>query len=264
MNFKRIEWIFLIAFIALDIFLIGAYYNQSGVQTENNSSNTQTATSVLRSLKDDQISYPKKLSNKPNAGFYISSADDDYLLSQSGQLADNQTDYSKTDHKLTVTFDHKIKLNSLKNPQKTINKIIKDKSRILEGDEYRYDPRLSTDNEVVYTQMVYGKRVTSDQGCIRFVVANGYVTGYSQTYLQDIQILREKKATISQKRALIWLYQYNKLPANSKVKWIELGYSKLLSVNGSTVYIPAWSFLINSGNSTLYRKINAFNGAVMD
>lgn len=264
MNFRRIEWIFLIAFIALDIFLIGAYYNQSGVETEKDAGSARTTTSVLRSLKDDQITYPSKLSNKENDGYYIASPDDDYLATKIDQLGKNKAEYSKRDKKLSVNLDKRVKVKNNDQPEKTINKIVADESMVAEGDEYHYDPNFSSKNGVVYTQMIYGKRVSSERGMLRFNISKGYVTGYSQTYLSDIEILREKKNTISQRRALVWLYQYNKLPANSTVRWGNLGYTKLLSVNGSTVYIPSWNFSVKTGGTTVYRRINAFNGAVMD
>lgn len=264
MNFRRIEWIFLIAFIALDIFLIGTYYNQNGVETERSTGNSKTTSSVLRSLKDDQITYPANLSSKENDGYYIASPNSDYLSSKISQLGQSKAEYSSNDKKLSVTFNKKVKIKNSSQPQETTDKIISNKTLVINGRQYRYDANFSTDSELIYTQMVYGKRVASDQGIVKFTLAKGYITGYSQTYLPDIEILREKKTTISQKRALVWLYQYNKLPANSKVKWSKLGYTKLLSVNGSTVYIPTWNFLIKTSGTTVYRRINAFNGAVMD
>ena len=264
MNFRRIEWIFLIAFIALDIFLIGAYYNQNGVEMERNASGSKTTTSALRSLKDDQITYPANLSTKEDDGYYLASPNDDYLACRIAQLGQNKAEYSRTDKKLSVILDKKVKVKSPEQPQKTIDELKDNPKIVIEGKQYQYNANFSNKTEIIYTQMVYGKQVDSDQGFLKFNLSHGYVTGYSQAYLQDIEILREKKTTISQKRALVWLYQYNKLPANSKVRWGTLGYTKLLSVNGSTVYIPTWNFSVKTGGTTVYRRINAFNGAVMD
>lgn len=60
--------------------------------------------------------------------------------------------------------------------------------------------------------------------------------------------------------------QYNKLPANTQVLWCHLGYTRLLSVNNSIVYIPTWNFCIKNSNTgnIQYRRINAFTGSVMD
>ena len=59
MNFKRIEWIFVIAFIALDIFLLSVYVTQNDTidQRTSSFSTTSTSGSVLKSIKNDQISY---------------------------------------------------------------------------------------------------------------------------------------------------------------------------------------------------------------
>lgn len=59
MNFKRIEWIFVIAFIALDIFLLSVYVTQNDTidQRTSSFSTTSTSGSILKSIKNDQISY---------------------------------------------------------------------------------------------------------------------------------------------------------------------------------------------------------------
>ncbi|MFT8373427.1 MAG: two-component system regulatory protein YycI, partial [Liquorilactobacillus satsumensis] len=61
-------------------------------------------------------------------------------------------------------------------------------------------------------------------------------------------------------------YQYNKLVSNSSVQWVRLGYTRLLSVNNSHVYIPTWMIAVksNSTGNIQYRRINAFTGATMD
>ncbi len=231
MNFKRIEWIFVIAFIALDIFLLSVYVTQNDTidQRTSSFSTTSTSGSVLKSIKNDQISYGH-LSNKPQAGYYVSSSNSNILREKADQL---YYSWEYANHKLTVNFTAGLKLVDPDKPQATIAEFLKDDSVVLFGKEYTYNKDLSTKSVVVYTQMIYGGPVYSSDGQIRFEIKNGYVTGYTQGYMNDIQILREKRDTISQERALIWLYQYNKLPANTQVLWCHLGYTRLLSVNNS-------------------------------
>lgn len=135
----------------------------------------------------------------------------------------------------------------------------------MKGQKYRYNENLSTKNTVVYTQIIHGTPVYMTNGQIRFNIRNGYVTGYSQGVLSDIEVLQERPI-ISQERAVIWLYQYNKIINNSSVEWVKLGYTKLLSVNNNIVYIPTWVIAVksNSTGNTQYRRINAFSGAIMD
>ena len=263
MNFKRIEWIFVIAFIALDIFLLSVYLTQNETIYQHTSSNATTgSSSILKSIKNDQITYGK-LSDEAESGYYISSPNSNVLRDKAEKL---QYSWEYSNHRLTVDFTDSVKIADPDDPQKTTDNLLKDTTAVLYGKYYAYNATLSSSSVLVYTQMVYGSPVYSNDGQIRFTIKNGYVTGYTQGYLSNIKILRERKDTISQKRALIWLYQYNKLPSNSQVQWIKLGYTRLLSVNNSIDYIPTWNFSIknNANGNVQYRRTNAFTGSVMD
>lgn len=262
MNFKRIEWIFFLAFIALDIFLIASFLHQDSQLLPSNSGEDAT-TSIMKSIRSEQISY-SSLSTETSTGFYLSNTNGDELKKQAPNL--KNVTWSYTGNKLTVSFVATIKIADKKSVATVLKPILKDQNLVSHGQEYVYDKDLSTDKKLVCVQQIYGMPVYSEQGALVFSIKDGYITGYTQTYLDNLQILREKKKTISQKRALIWLYQYNKLPFNSNVEWAHLGYSELLSVNGSTIYIPTWNFSIKnkSSDSVTYRRINAFTGAVID
>lgn len=65
MNFKRIELIFFIAFVALDIFLFISYSQKDDtVISTSNSTSEDSLSSVLKSIRDDQISYGRLSSKK--------------------------------------------------------------------------------------------------------------------------------------------------------------------------------------------------------
>ncbi|EHL98073.1 hypothetical protein HMPREF9103_01728 [Lentilactobacillus parafarraginis F0439] len=83
--------------------------------------------------------------------------------------------------------------------------------------------------------------------------------------MQDVNGLREKSETISETRALIWLYQYNEIPNNTKVVWSKLAYTKLLSIDTDRVFIPTWVIAIKPQNSpqVQLKKINAFTGGII-
>ena len=67
MNFRRIEWIFLLAFVVLDIFL-GFMF----VQTSSKSTQTtgDTATTIIREMRADNISF-KNPDTSEGTGYYI-------------------------------------------------------------------------------------------------------------------------------------------------------------------------------------------------
>lgn len=64
---------------------------------------------------------------------------------------------------------------------------------------------------------------------------------------------------------MIWLYQYNEIPNNTTVAWTNLGYTKLLSIDGDRVFIPTWIIAIRPQNSTQIqlKRINAFTGGII-
>lgn len=264
MNFKKIELIFFIAFIMLDIFLFTSYMQKDDwVESTVNTFSSNTTDSIMKSIKNDQITYGN-LSVKKSSGYYLASPIKDNLRNEATRLRDVLWTYDN--QRLTVSFDNSVKLKNPKEPQTTLNSLIKDKAKVLHGEDYVYSKALSTKSMVIYTQKIGKLPVYSPNGQIRFNLRNGYITGYSQSYLLNVQVLKEKKPGISQKRALIWLYQYNKLVNNSTVKWVHLAYTRLLTVNGSVIYIPTWVLAVesNSSGSVQYRRINAFTGAFME
>ena len=95
------------------------------------------------------------------------------------------------------------------------------------------------------------------------------MTGYTQGYLANVATLREKTDTISERKALIWLYQYNQIANNTKVIWTQLAYTRYFDLKNSSVYIPTWVIAVkaNSGNNAgvlQIKRVNAFTGAILD
>lgn len=262
MNFRRIQWIFLVAFIALDIFL-GVALASDKPFTVTSKSTSQEET-ILKEMKDDSISIGK-LSKKHSLGYYISSSGSGILQNRMNQLKNQAVSFD--DDQLSSTFNSAVKIDP-DEPQTVLDKLVKNQNRILFGSHYVYDARLSDekDNTIVYVQKGPDLHVLSDDGQLRFKVRDkNQVTGYTQTYLNNIQTLRQEETTISQKKAVIWLYQHNEIPNNSKIKWTKLGYVKLLSAKGNDVYIPTWVIGIQTKNTegTQIRQINAFTGTLI-
>ncbi len=120
----------------------------------------------------------------------------------------------------------------------------------------------------VYTQMLEGKPLFSNDGQIRFRINSDHeITGYTQTYLQDVEILRQRSNTISQRRAITWLYKHNQIPNNSRIRWSVLSYSKLLNTttDDKAVYVPTWTVEIKTKTQEQFNnyKLTHFNSTVM-
>lgn len=265
MNFKRIQWIFFLAFLLFDIIIACSLL----VEKRFIITNTQGSSSavILKEMKNDSISF-NNLSSKKGTGFYISgkrSTNNGELEEKSSKLRGQDTHFSN--NSLVSDFNAGIGINP-SSPNVRLDRVVNNNRQITLGSHYTYNPFLSTKRTIVYTQMVEGKPVMSTDGQIRFhVSANNEVTGYTQTYLESAKPLRPATNTISQKTAVIWLYKHNQIPNNSRIEWAKLGYTRLLTTNTQdlNVYIPTWVIEIKTKNSGAVERtsINAFNSTIM-
>jgi regulatory protein YycI of two-component signal transduction system YycFG len=82
MDFRRIEWIFLIVFIGLNIFLGISFYQSQEVDQAVSES---TASEIVADIQRDQIKLPK-LSTKTPTGGYLASQTNTALLNNRAQL----------------------------------------------------------------------------------------------------------------------------------------------------------------------------------
>jgi regulatory protein YycI of two-component signal transduction system YycFG len=263
MDFKKIQIIFLIIFVSIDIFLFSLFHQSANLQTENNSKGSDTE--IIKQMSNDQINVMPKLSTKNQDGYYLSALYDNSLRDNHNNLENQKTTYAN--HLLRSSFKRPIELNSGSYHQE-IRHLMKQSSFMMHGDEYEYSSTLSTKNTVVFLQKNdYGTLYGTKYGKVTFDVNNDHLlVGYSQSYMSNVNILREKSDIISPAKALVWLYQYNEIPDNSKVIWVHLYYTQLLSIKNNVVFIPTWTIgLTTSGDSgMIVKRINAFSGAIMD
>ncbi|MGY1575581.1 two-component system regulatory protein YycI [Pediococcus pentosaceus] len=262
MDFRRIEVIFIVVFAILNAYLFGSYWQYQLEAGTTSSSNSSENSTILKEMRNDQITY-MPLSNKKMNGYYASATVDislkdniKRLTDQSARVVDNYVE-STLNEELTV---------DPKQPQKVLNTFVKNRYNIVYGSEYQYNPNLSTSAQVVYTQMIDGHPVYSKAGKLTFYVnASNEVTGYTQGHLVNEKQLREKSELISQTRAVTWLYQYNEIQNDSKVEWADLGYTNLLTTDNGVVYVPTWVIGIKSKSSTgiQVKRINAFSGVLI-
>ncbi|ETO41059.1 hypothetical protein B808_20 [Fructilactobacillus florum 8D] len=261
MNFKRIQEIFLLAFIVIDVFLYTMTKN-GNIQSDDTNAGSAGNT-IVKEMKRDSISVGT-LSQKRTNGYYLSA---EVRTDLNEHLGDLKNQNARVDNNTLISdFRHSYKLNP-EHPEKRLNELIKQPGFVIDGASYHYDRDLSTATKVVYSQLLENQLAYSADGRLTFNVArNGQLTGYSQRELAEVKILHEKAELISEERAVISLYQYNEIPNNSKILWKKLAYSRLLQINGKDVYIPTWVIATksNATNKNQVNRINAFNGAAFN
>ena len=261
MNFKRIQWIFVIAFAIFDIvlasyFLIGTHFTAMVKQQSQQQL-------ILKEMHNDEISFAE-LSTKQPMGYYISANRANSQLTNAAAKLDDQT-VRLSNGTLISELDVPFKVSVL-NPERQLNDYIKNSRHVLYGSHYVYNKALSSSSTIVYTQMMEGRPVLGSEGQLRFKVSRNHkVYAYTQTYLNNIQVLRPRSVTISQQEAVTWLYKHNYIPNNSKIHCAKLGYTKTLLTKDQAVYVPTWYVEIKTKNSDDVQRlrVNAFNSTLM-
>ncbi|UQS84293.1 two-component system regulatory protein YycI [Bombilactobacillus thymidiniphilus] len=264
MDFRRIEAIFLIVFIFLDIFLFTSYTQarNSVVITSNNGHAT-----LEKEMAQDNITVSGKLSTKTGSGYYLASQNSDHTWhNNQTKLHNVTTNYDADKNLLTVALNSPVTLPADHQKQAIyVQRFLNKPHNAIFGDQYKYAPYLSSKNDLIYVQKLKWGTLYESEGNIEVKISNQRLISYEQTYVDAVSVLREKQTTISEQRAVNNLYTNNEIPSNSQIKWTRQGYAKLLKVKGSTIYIPVWyvCFLSKGNKTSEIRKVNAFNGTIV-
>lgn len=261
MNFKRIQWIFIVAFVLLDIglcisLLMGTQFHNSGRQQ----SQTQI---TLKEMKNDLISF-RPLSSKRQNGYYVSFRDNEQWTTNNRVTELRGQTARFNDGEVTGSFEKSVKLHRGVNIQQQLDRIVHS-NQILHGHEYRYNEQLSTSRQAVYTQMIKGQPVLDRDGQLELHInGNREVTGYTQGYLSDFKILRPRTLTVSQRQAVTWLYRHNQITNNSRIRYVIYGYDKIEKNGHQSVYVPVWYVNVKSkaGDTVQHLRVNAFSGTL--
>lgn len=257
MNFKRIQMIFLAIFIAMDVLLFLSY-NRNSVGDSTASGNNN----ILEEMRKDQITFSKPTTDK-HEGYYFSGNNGDALRQSATNLQQQDLHFSGSE--LVSEFKKPVKLTD-GSAKQILDKIVANPGLIAKGKQYEYSKQLSNNNEIIYVQRVAKKPIYSHFCQIRFDLDSQHrVIGYSQNYLEGVKFLKEASKTISEERALTWLYQYNEIPNGAKVSWVHLAYTRLLTARGQYVFLPTWVFAvkINNSSSVILKRVNAYTGEVI-
>lgn len=268
MDFKRVEGIFLVVFFLMNIFLF-YIYQETRIPNQPLTAGT-ISEHIEERLKQDEITAPTNLSEEIKEGYYLAASDVN-LAEQARKQLKNQ-EWVITNSVLHSTFMsnreanilEKVDVNSLEN-------FILNPENVINGKAYVFDQSRSKDkNKFVFTQEWEGIPFLDDTSILSVTVDQSqagitFVESYDQNMLSsDIEPLREKQSLISERDAVISLYTNNRLPVNSKISRIQLGYSKIFTVREKGIYIPTWFIEVNNNkNNSQIERVNAFTSAII-
>lgn len=280
MNFKRIEIVFVIAFIGLNLFLFALYRNNTNALAT--ATNTPQTESIETLLSTNNITYSGDFSREKMEGYYLSGEQTSWpealrqLREESGNT-DLFTRTSTTDNVLT---------NQLTNPQIVntdeladgIVAFIAQRNLVPFGTDYTYQEDLSTFSDETNTaiasqsyegisffdssdptaQLELTLTESSDNETYR-------IDSYRVTHISNIETLRERMELISEREAVATLYTNSRLPQDSEILWTKLAYSRIIQLREKSVYVPVWFVAVSRSGETgiQYESVNAISNSVI-
>lgn len=270
MDFRKIEWIFFLVFIGLNIFLFSIYWNNQHEQSLVTNSNQRE--DIMHRLENDEIKVNDDVSDEHREGYYLSAEQDNFESMLNAPADQTLTgNWTISDRVLTNLSNGETEFD-LKKATSSFNRLMKDKEFIVDGAEYAYLPDISKKDDelskIVGAQSYEGIPFIDETSRVTLDIEKNNdqerVSKYTQTRLKDIEPLREKMTLASEKEILNTLYINNNIPSKSTITNIYLGYFRTLEVREKNVYVPVWFVKIKtSDKTTQIEKVNALNNQVI-
>lgn len=276
MDFKRIEWIFFLAFLGLNVFLFSMYREAKMNQTIT--SRTNETIPLHKRLESENITYEGDFSSRKREGYYLSGVPTNFdearkserLRLNNPDLLGKQTTIE--DNLLKHKVEDVILLTDVNQAPEVIAKILNQQGLVLFGKEYQYnveESTLSNDFPEIIAGQFYEDIIINDPASrITFFLEketeHWRVNEYIQTHISELQPLREIMPTYSERDAINTLYINNQIPSNSKILWRQLAYKMTLIVRGQAIFVPTWFIEIETSDHEIKTEmVNAFTNRII-
>lgn len=269
LDFKRVEKIFILAFVLLNLFLFVSFLNRQDIQYISSES---TSVDIVSEIKDSGIELPKLTGDPSQAdNIYSMQANTHNLLEEEmEQLSDDQTGMVNEDG----TFYKSLLSDSIKldgDPshgfsEKDLTAVenFVTSSRVLFGDEYRYSHFDLLSSRFVFYQSVNGIPVADGTSEISlYVNADGEIFSYEQTYAGPMSEQGSPLTLITNQRAIEILFSNNQLPENSKIHPLKLIYRRNLHLEDLSMYSPVWLIQVETDSELLSLRVDAVRGTLI-
>ncbi len=275
MDFKRIEAIFLVAFLCLDIFLFSIYRQSQNEQTPINNSST---IKITQRLKEYKIKYEGKISSEHTDGYYLSATQTNLntelqIMKKTKKLENIDVLRSSVkDNLLSLTPEKDLSVNKKGQIPTLVRETLTNQKEIILGKDYRYQDEIHQQSDgyldVYACQKYEGIPINDITAQIKFTLKkndeNYRLEKIQQMHLSNLTALREKMPLVSEEDALTTLYINNKLSKNDEILWSKLAYTLVLQVRGKNVYVPAWFVSIrHEDKKEQVEIVNAFRNRII-
>lgn len=265
MDFKKVQNIFIVAFLLLNIFLIYSYFNRYDLQY---ASTTNNQIDVLNVMEETGIDLPEFENNEPTV-FSMQANQHKLLQEEAGELPNQAGSVGEDGSYYTSFLSDPIELEGnmqegfTENDITTLNTFV-ESSQVLFGDQYEYGWADQENSRIIYSQIVDGYPVADGTSEISlYINSDGNVYSYHQTFAGPMNEQGTPLDIISDQEAVEVLFQNNELPSNSTVESPILSYHRMLYLEDLSMYSPVWIVPVETSNGITRYRINATNGQII-
>lgn len=265
MDFKKIENIFLITFLLLNIYLLVSYFNRNDIQQASSSSGQ---VNLIREMEQIGIELPTLQEEERNV-FYVQ-ADSNQLLEENVDQLENQAGSVAEDGSLyTSILSDPIEIEG--NPDDgfteqdyaNLNAFMINGS-VLFGEEYTYLRYDRSQNRFVYAQEVEGIPVADGTSEVSlFYGSDGNIISYQQTFAGPMIPQGSTQTIITDRQAIEVLFQNNEISSNSIVGQPILSYYRTLHLEDLSMYGPVWYIPVRDTSGEKILRVDALERTII-
>jgi len=265
MDFKKVETIFLITFLFLNVYLLISYINRHDIQQ---ASTAPGQVNLIREMEQIGIELPV-FSDEEEDVFYIQ-ADNHQLLEENIDQLENQAGSIAQDGSLyTSILSDPIVLEG--NPEDgftsddiaALNSFV-NSNAVLFGEDYsflRYD---QSQSRFIYAHIAQGLPIADGTSEISlFYGSDGNIISYQQTYAGPVTAQGSSQSIITDRQAIEELFRNHMISSNSVISQPILTYHRTLHLEDLSMYGPVWYIPVNDGSGERILRVDAFEGTVV-
>lgn len=258
MDWSKAKSIFIIVFLILDIFLYALYVNRHTEALEVQVLGEKT---IESKLKEDNIKYGT-LPNIEKSN-YISASVKNFKKDKLN-IKNRKEVTIVGDTKLVVSLKKPVKVKDIEDAN-SFNDFIN--SYVTDGTSYELWDIDKEHRKATFFQRVKEHMVYYNINGVVTVYWNekNEIFMYEQTMLENIEEYKEVGTLLTPIQAFQALYAKGLLKPNSNITEVKLGYSTLIQLTKTQVFVPTWEVRIKKeDNTTEEYFVNAVEGKVID
>ncbi len=258
MDWSKSKSIFIVVFLILDIFLYSLYLNR---HTEAQKVEELGEKTIEARLKDDNITYTT-LPNIETAP-YLSGSVKQFTEEDLKRL-NNQDVTIENDSKIIVTLDDPVTISDVTDPTSYVDFL---QNYVIDSSSYMLWEIDESNQTATFFQRINNQTIYyNNHGMIKlYWNTDNEIYKYEQTLLVDLEKFEEQENLLLPIKVIQALYSRGLLKPDSQITQVKLGYSTLVQLTQTQVFVPTWEIRVKTSNGQEEEYfVNAVEGKVID